>query len=539
MDPERPGKMARMVDSHNTPTTQTSFFILDERYKKTSFLIFDEEYKNSSLPVCSNDEATHKVNILPTSLHVRPIDDPRDPAYKVTASPHDNPYNLPRYRKWIVVVIVACGALCTTSSASIAAPAEGGIKQEFNISDTLDIFATLSIHAIGLGVGPLFAGPLSEVYGRSIIYRVSFLMFFAFSWPVAFAPNVAVYALFRFLTAFFGSAFLAVAGGTVSDMFPKEQVSSPMALFTLSPLMGPAVGSVLGGFINQHANWRWTFHTITIWTFVQLVAIFTLVPETYVPTIVRQKAERLRRLTDNRKYWTEYDEKRKNLGREVVRSLYTPFLLLLLDRMALLLDTWTALLLGTLYLAFEAFPLIFGGLHGFTMEQTGMTFIGIGLGSTIACASQPLWNRHFAKVREKHNGNPPPEVNLAPGKVGGILVALSLFWVAITSYSQDHWIAPIIGFVPFGAGIFWVFSSVFTYLVTAYRPIAASAMSANNALRSVFASAFPLFASAMYSRLGPVGAMALIASLATLMVPLPFVFSRIGARLRAKSRFAA
>ncbi len=42
----------------------------------------------------------------------------------------------------------------------------------------------------GLGVGPLFVGPLSEVYGRNIVYRVAFITFFALSWPVAFAPNI-------------------------------------------------------------------------------------------------------------------------------------------------------------------------------------------------------------------------------------------------------------------------------------------------------------------------------------------------------------
>lgn len=73
----------------------------------------------------------------------------------------------------------------------------------------------------------------------------------------------------------------------------------------------------------------------------------------------------------------------------------------------------------------------------------------------------------------------------------------------------------------FGAGVYFVFTSTFTYLVTAYRPIAASAMAANSALRSTFAAAFPLFAGAMYGRLGTVGATALLAGLTAVMAPLP------------------
>ena len=103
----------------------------------------------------------------------------------------------------------------------------------------------------------------------------------------------------------------------------------------------------------------------------------------------------------------------------------------------------------------------------------------------------------------------------------GYYLIIGLFVMAFTTYKQVHWIAPIIGSIPFGAGIYFIFTGVFTYLVTAYRPIAASAMAANSAMRSSFAAVFPLFAGQMYDRLGTVGATALLAGLLTLMTPLP------------------
>lgn len=99
----------------------------------------------------------------------------------------------------------------------------------------------------------------------------------------------------------------------------------------------------------------------------------------------------------------------------------------------------------------------------------------------------------------------------------------ALFWLAFTTYPSVHWIVPIIASIPFGSGIYFVFTSVFTYLVTAYRPIAASAMASNSAVRSSFAAAFPLFAGAIYHKLGTVGATALLAGLTTVMAPLPYV----------------
>ncbi len=46
-------------------------------------------------------------------------------------------------------------------------------------------------------------------------------------------------------------------------------------------------------------------------------------------------------------------------------------------------------------------------------------------------------------------------------------------------------------------------------------------MAANSAMRSTFAAVFPLFARAMYDRLGAVGATALLAGLTTVLAPLP------------------
>ena len=89
---------------------------------------------------------------------------------------------------------------------------------------------------------------------------------------------------------------------------------------------------------------------------------------------------------------------------------------------------------------------------------------------------------------------------------------------------------------------------------SAYRPVAASALASNSFLRSAFAAGFPLYVSyvvrlldtkadirfgrQMYERLGPVGGTCLLAGLLFLATPLPFVFYRIGGRIRERSPFA-
>jgi hypothetical protein len=51
-------------------------------------------------------------------------------------------------------------------------------------------------------------------------------------------------------------------------------------------------------------------------------------------------------------------------------------------------------MLGILYLAFQAFPVIFEEGYGFDIQSTGMSFLGIGLGMLLAISTQPFWNRY-------------------------------------------------------------------------------------------------------------------------------------------------
>ena len=76
--------------------------------------------------------------------------------------------------------------------------------------------------------------------------------------------------------------------------------------------------------------------------------------------------------------------------------------------------------------------------------------------------------RYLRKERIKHNGSPPPEIRLVVGMWGAVLIPISLFWLAFTTYPHVHWIVPIIGASFYLFGIFFNFQSVLIYLSTAY-----------------------------------------------------------------------
>jgi hypothetical protein len=61
--------------------------------------------------------------------------------------------------------------------------------------------------------------------------------------------------------------------------------------------------------------------------------------------------------------------------------------------MVLFLDLWSAIILGILYLSFGGVPYVFRTQYGFDLQQSGLAFLGIGLGQIIAVGTQPYFNR--------------------------------------------------------------------------------------------------------------------------------------------------
>ncbi|KDN52663.1 MFS general substrate transporter [Tilletiaria anomala UBC 951] len=439
----------------------------------------------------------------------------------------------------MILGVTASSSLCVTCASSIVASSYDNMERQLNISKRVAILA-LSLYVVGLGLGPIFIAPLSEFFGRRPIYLVSFGAFCLLGLPVTFANNVEVLFIFRFITGFCGSAFLSVAGGTVTDLYQPHNVYLPMAIYSASPFAGPELAPLYSGFANYFTkSFRWSFVVIAIWSAIQWVLILMFLPETYAPMILTQRARALRKETGNDLWRSEHEC--KNADRSLCQTLAVSVMrvpqLLVLEPMLLLLCLWSALLLGIIYLLFGAYAVVFVEGRGFNVWQTGLTFLGIFVGMAFGLASMPYWSRLYHKACEKNGGVAPPEARLPPAMPGAFLTVIGLFTFSFVTSPHVHWIAPVIAGAPFGAGLILIFISVFSFTADAYRPVAASAMACNSVLRSSFAAAFPLFSTQMYHRLGTMGATCLLAGLNVLMIPVPFLFYRYGAAIRARSRF--
>jgi DHA1 family multidrug resistance protein-like MFS transporter len=137
--------------------------------------------------------------------------------------------------------------------------------------------------------------------------------------------------------------------------------------------------------------------------------------------------------------------------------------------------------------------------------------------------------KKYIEPRVNEDGSIRPEDRLPAACVGAFCIPICLFWFGWASRPNVHWIVPIIGSGWFSIGAFLLFNSVLNYLPDAYPDNAASVLAGNDLFRSSFGAGFPLFASAMYNRLGVGWASSLLAFLSVAFIPIPFVLFKVSA----------
>ncbi|KAF2273658.1 MFS general substrate transporter [Westerdykella ornata] len=459
-------------------------------------------------------------------------DGPDDPA---------NPKNWSMKRKWAATFIISSFTFVSPVSSSMISPALYSISEEFNITQKVEAQLTLSIFVLAYAIGPLFLGPLSEIYGRVIVLQLSNLFYLAWNLGCGFAQNKVQLVVFRFFSGLGGSAPLAIGGGVLSDCFYAEQRGRALSIYTLAPLLGPAIGPIAGGFIAQHTTWRWCFWATTIFTFCVQVFGFFFLQETYAPKLLAWKRDKLKRETGNTELHTEYDSPDKTIFRVLKTALQRPFRLLGTQPIIIVLACYMAYLYGLMYLMLSTFPLLWTEGYGQSVGIGSLNFISMGLGFFLGTQiTAPLNDALYRRLKKRNNDVGNPEFRVPIMIPASLLVPTGLFWYGWSAQAKIHWIMPNIGACLFCAGSIVSFQCIQTYLVDAYTRYAASAIAAATVLRSLAGFGFPLFAPAMFAALDFGWGNSLLGFIAIgLGVPAPFMLWTFGERLRAKSKYAA
>jgi multidrug resistance protein len=423
----------------------------------------------------------------------------------------------------------------------MVAPALGVIAKEFNVTNSVESSLTLSIFVLAYAIGPLFLGPLSEMYGRVIVLQTSNLLYLFFNLGCGLAQTETQMIIFRFLSGLGGSAPLALGAGVLSDLFVPEERGKAISIYSLAPLLGPALGPIAGGFITENTTWRWVFYATTIADgLIQISGLFFL-QETYPPVLLQRRKHRLIKETGNNELHTDWDDPNRTLIQTVKTALGRPFKLLGTQIIIQVLTLYMAYLYGINYLVLSTFPTLWTEVYHESIGIGGLNYISLGVGlfiGTQICA--PTQDRIYRALKKRNGGVGKPEFRVPLMILGALCVPIGLFWYGWSAQAKIHWVMPNIGVAIFGAGIVTGFQCIQTYLVDAYTKYAASAIGAVTVLRSLAGFGFPLFAPYMYEKLHYGWGNSLLGFIAIVLGwPAPFLLWKYGETLRKKSVYAA
>ena len=402
---------------------------------------------------------------------------------------------------------------------------------------------SLSIFLLGYAVGPLFVGPLSELYGRVPTLQSANLLFLLFNLACGLSHSEGELLAFRFIAGLGGSAPQAIGGGVLGDLWSAEERGKALAVYSLAPLLGPAIGPVAGGFVAENTTWRWIFYATTIANGIAMLLGVIFLQETHAPVLLDRMKRRRIRETNNKDWHTNDDKTERNLRTTIMRSLSRPFVLLFTQPIVQVLALYLAYIYGVVYLVLASFPDLWTSpdYYNESVGIGGLNYIALAVGFIIgAYICVPSQDRIYALMKRRNNGVGRPEFRVPLMIPSALLVPIGLFIYGWTAANRTHWIGPDVGVAIYAAGYITSFQCIQVYVVDTYTRYAASALASVTVLRSLCAFAFPLFAASMYESLGYGWGNSTLAFVAIgLGWPSPFLLLRYGVALRKRSPYAA
>jgi EmrB/QacA subfamily drug resistance transporter len=159
--------------------------------------------------------------------------------------------------KWWALSCTSLGMLLATINSGTLIIALPDLARELHTSILSLVWVILS-YMISSTVLVLFAGRLSDLFGRKQAYVGGFVLFGLASLGAGFAGNGTELILWRVVQGVGGAFLFANSAAVVTDAFPRERLGLAMGTNTMVAAVGLVIGPVLGGALVS-ISWHWVF----------------------------------------------------------------------------------------------------------------------------------------------------------------------------------------------------------------------------------------------------------------------------------------
>ena len=187
-----------------------------------------------------------------------------------------------RTKCWLAVFLGMMAAMAPLST-DMYLPALPIVQNDFGITASLAQL-TLTMTIIGMALGQIFTGPVSDRYGRRGPLLIGMLLFTAATAGCVLAEDIRLFLAFRFLGGFAGASGIVIARAIARDVCEGPELTRFFALLMMINGLAPIIAPVLGGQILLVTSWRGVFMVLAVVGILQALA--TLV---YRETLPKEK----------------------------------------------------------------------------------------------------------------------------------------------------------------------------------------------------------------------------------------------------------
>ncbi|EXJ82516.1 hypothetical protein A1O3_06329 [Capronia epimyces CBS 606.96] len=458
------------------------------------------------------------------------------------AGDEENPLDWPAAYKWGIVALLAFMAFTVTFTCISMVPVANQIVFELSHGHASKSASVLlvTIWELGESAGPLLIAPLSEMFGRYPVFNVANVLFIAATMLAALCQSTPLFIAARALTG------LAVASNVlcpaiVGDMFVSDQRGSAMSIVMIAPLLGGAVGPVISGAVSQSLGWRQVLWMSVILAGSCEVAFLTCFRETYKVAILKRRAARLRRETDNPRLRTVFAaDVTAETQHRFWDSIMRPAVVFYSSSVLQILSLFGSMVFAYFYIMSTSLPDILEDVYGLSPAMTGSTFVSFSVGSGVSVVIiNRLLDRIYIQMRKRNKGVGLPEFRLPLVIVGGFTVPFVVILYGWTAQARlPLWLLIItLGLLGLTAMLGMI--PVYTYIVDAFKLHSASAVTAVIVTRCLMGTFLPLATQPLVDRFGYGWGFTVFAAASLVAAPIPVLIFRYGSRWRQYSKYTS
>ena len=143
-----------------------------------------------------------------------------------------------------------------TSIANVSIPAIAG---DLGVSPDQGTWVITSF-AVANGISVPLTGWLTRRFGQVRLFTAAVVLFVIASFLCALAPSLSLLILFRVLQGAVAGPMIPLSQALLLSSYPRDRAGTALAMWSITTLVAPVVGPVLGGWITDNISWPWIFY---------------------------------------------------------------------------------------------------------------------------------------------------------------------------------------------------------------------------------------------------------------------------------------